>query len=353
MKRKKEAMLKPEAKEYWRSFYRITNILEHYFLGQLKTDEKREIKKHLDALSGKVLGLGNTNIPEAHLNRADRIIRKNVFEQLGLPLYPLPEERKTAVLSLRFSKLVAVAAAVLFVIGFSWWGLRHESAFRQQYLAWSVEPGLLLQTEGSEQKSIRLPDGTRLHLNGGSLLSYHAAAFNKNRRELWLTGEAFFEVAKDPEKPFIIHSPGGMQTTVLGTSFNLKAYPGLNEQVVSVCTGKVLVSTGDGESVRITPDRKAVFNRQVNTLTAATSVGELAASWRNGHIVFDCADREEIALRIRQQFGKEVVIQNDVLADAHFIASYPPQTALEQIVKAIALSGEAQYTINENQVIFR
>jgi ferric-dicitrate binding protein FerR (iron transport regulator) len=353
MKKGKKATLKPEAKKYWRSFYWVTNTMERYFTGRLKVNEQTEVEKQLDALAAKVLGQGKANIPEAHLSRADRRIRKKVFNQLGLPLYPFPEESKSVVFFLRFPKLVAAAAALLLLIGFSWWELRPESGFRQQYLAWSVEPKLLLQTTGGERKSLRLPDESLVFLNGNSRISYKAAAFNKNNRELWLEGEAFFEVAKNPAKPFIIHSPGGMQTTVLGTSFNQKAYPGLDEQVVSVCTGNVLVSTDDGEAVRITPDRKAVFNRQVNTLTEGVTDGKLAASWRNGHIVFDCAGREEIALRIRHQFGKEVVIQNDALAGVHFIASFSPQTALEPIVKAIALSGEAQYTISENQVIFK
>jgi ferric-dicitrate binding protein FerR (iron transport regulator) len=251
------------------------------------------------------------------------------------------------------AKYAVTAATILLLIGFSYWGFRPESAFRQQYFAWSVEPQRLLQTEGNERKDLLLPDGTRLYLNGNSCISYKAAAFNRSSRELWLTGEAFFEVAKDPAKPFIIHSSDGLQTTVLGTSFNFKAYPELDEQVVSVLTGGVTVSGEESESLRIAPGQKAVFNRRVNSLTSGTTNGELAASWRNGCIVFDCADRTEIALRLRQQFGKEVVIQNNALAGAHFIASYPPQSALEQIVKAIALSGEAQYTINENQVIFK
>lgn len=352
MKKEEKAALKPDAQKYWRSFYRITNILERYFKGRLNADEEREVEKNLDILTNKVLEQGKENITEAHLNRADRLIRKNVFNRLGLPLSPLPGKRKTAVFSLRFPQWAA-AAAVLFLIGFSYWGLRPESAFRQQYLAWSVEPGLLLQTGSSERKSIRLPDQSLVYLNGDSRLSYKAATFNKSRRELWLEGEAFFEVAKNPGKPFIIHSPGGVQTTVIGTSFNLKAYSGLNEQVVSVCTGKVLVATGDGATLRITPDRKAVFNRQVNSLTEGMTNGEQAASWRNGQIVFDGAGREEIALRIRQQFGKEVIIQNDALAGAHFIASYPPDTPLEAIVKAIALAGETQYAIGKNKIIFR
>lgn len=346
-------MLKLETAKYWRSFYRITNTLERYFNGRLKADEEKDVRKTLDAFAERVLGEEKTDIPEVHLKRADRIIRTNVFKQLGLPFSPLSGEKKTAVFSLHFVKYATTAAVLLLLIGFSYWGFHPESAFRQQYLSWSVEPELLLQTADSERKTLRLPDGTCFFLNGNSSICYKPGAFNKSSRELWLTGEAFFEVAKDPAKPFIIHSPGGLRTTVLGTSFNVKAYPELNEQVVSVLTGKVTVSGKGGEPIRITPGQKAVFNWQVNSLTAGTTDGELAASWRNDRIVFDGADRREIALRIRQRFGKEVTIQNNTLAAAHFNASYPPQTSLEQIVKAIALACEVQYTINENQIIFK
>jgi ferric-dicitrate binding protein FerR (iron transport regulator) len=350
MKKRKPMEMKKGAEKYWRSFYWITNTLESYFLGKLKFHEEKELERNLDVIANKVLNKEAVNLSNSQLDAADQSIRRNVFNQLQLPL---TERRKILHATTWHVKYVAVAAIFLLLIGFSYWGLRTESGFRQQYLSWSVKPELIFQTGNKELKTQLLSDGTKVYLNGGSRLSCKAGAFNKNLREVWLEGEAFFEVAKNPEKPFIIHSPDGVQTKVLGTSFNVKAYSELSEQVVSVRTGKVKVTKADGQFVQITPDQKAIFNRRTNALTSGVADGELAASWRSGDIVFDHADRDEIRLRIRQEFGKEVIMENNVLSDIHFIASYPAQTNLEQIIKTIALTNGVQYSISESKVIFK
>ncbi|MGC3977461.1 MAG: FecR domain-containing protein [Paludibacteraceae bacterium] len=349
MKKRKPVELKAENKKYWSSFYWMTHTLEIYFEGKFFSPENKNVEEQLDAIAGNVLGKEAGNLSPAQIDKADCIIRGNVLKQLGLPQIKQGKKSYPIIPHSRY----ATAAIFFLLIGFSYWGLRTESSFRQQYLSWSVKPELILQTADRELKTQQLPDGTKVYLNGGGRLSYKAGAFNKNNREVWLEGEAFFNVAKNPEKPFIIHSPDGMQTQVLGTSFNVKAYPGLNEQVISVRTGKVKVSDENGRAVQITPNRKAVFNRKNNTLTTGITDGDLAASWRKGNIVFDHAGRDEIAFRIQQQFGKEVVMQNNVLTGIHFIASYPPQTPLEQIVKTIAFTNGVQYEIDKNQVIFK
>jgi len=247
---------------------------------------------------------------------------------------------------------VAAVAAVLVLIGVGTIHFTRLGNNTPDNTVLAISDFKYFNTDDNATRQISLPDGSHIHLNKNTELRIVANQFNHKLREVWLEGEAFFEVAKNPEKPFIIHT-GAMQTKVLGTSFNVKAYPGLSEQVVSVCTGKVKVAKADGQFIQITPDQRAVFNRKTNALIAGVADGKFAASWRNGDIVFDHADRDEIGLRIRQEFGKKVLIQNNVLSNIHFIASYPSQTNLERIVKTIALTNGVQYSINENQVIFR
>lgn len=351
MKKRKKAELKPQAKAYWRSFYWTTNIMKRYFKGELPAHEEKQVAEKLDAIVDNVFAAGKPNlwIVDTHLDKADRIIRKNVFEHLGLPVIL---KKKAGSIYLRLSKYAAVAAVFLLLIGFSYWGLQPKPNIHKQTLSQYSKPTLLLQTASNKIDSILLPDGTLAYLNGNSRLSYKAGAFNKDKREVWLSGEAYFNVAKNPSKPFIIHS-NGMETKVLGTSFNVKAYAALSEQVVSVSTGNVMVYDGKGQSVHITPNQKAVFDKQANTLTTGATNSSLASSWRNGNIVFDHSDNQEIALRIRQRFGKEVILRGNALKGAHFIASYPQQTTLEEIVKTIALTNNVTYTITYNQVIFK
>ena len=97
-----------------------------------------------------------------------------------------------------------------------------------------------------EVEEFTLPDGSRIYLNRGSKLTYDDRTFNDERREIRLSGEAFFEVAKNPAKPFIVYG-GQTQTTVRGTSFNVKVYPGVRENVISVRDGRVEVKNAEHE----------------------------------------------------------------------------------------------------------
>lgn len=299
MKKKKNVVLKEESKKFWSSLYWITNTLENYFEGRLTSLENKKIEQQLNDISEKTLGKEAENLSRRELTKADHKIKINVFKQLQLPL---DKREKPLYTSIGYPKYAVIAAIFLLLIGLSYWGFNPKSAFRQQYFSWTVKPELLFQTSDSQLASRILSDGTKIYLNGNSRLSYKAGAFNKKTREVWLTGEAFFQVVHNPEKPFIIHSPDGLQTKVLGTSFNVKAYPGLNEQVISVRTGKVKITGEKGQMVQITPNQKAVFNNKNHTLETRATDGELAASWRNGNIVFDYAGKDEITLRLRQKF---------------------------------------------------
>ncbi len=123
------------------------------------------------------------------------------------------------------------AAVVLMVIGVSW--------FIIDYRYLRHEPMLITQvTERGQKTTLVLPDGTKVRLNAKSTLTY-PEEFEGNRREVTLSGEGFFEVAKNPDKPFVVHTPD-FATQVLGTAFNVSAYREI-KRAVTVREGEVQV----------------------------------------------------------------------------------------------------------------
>ena len=133
---------------------------------------------------------------------------------------------------------IGVAASLaLFIFAYTY--------FFTMELSRSSEPiELVTKTTSKGQKAtITLPDGSVLKLNSESSITY-PKQFNKNVREVSLNGEAFFEVAGNPKKPFIVSSEG-LRTKVLGTSFNINAYKDFSEIAVTVVTGRVEVSGKD------------------------------------------------------------------------------------------------------------
>lgn len=180
-------------------------------------------------------------------------------------------------------------------------------------------------TDRSEFKTLLLEDSTQVWLNAASSLEF-PDQFDKQKREVYLSGEAFFDVRHAEKVPFVIHT-GGVSITVLGTAFNVKAYPS-GQVTVAVSRGKVKVTRPDGwetilekgEQVKLETNRKTVTEKPI-------SVSDVAA-WQQGYLVFDdepladiIADMERIynvsisllpntpgAMRISTSFRKEIGI---------------------------------------------
>ena len=170
----------------------------------------------------------------------------------------------------------------------------------------------LFQTTDAQTKSVVLPDGSRIQMNRGTKFSYATHAFNRRQREVWLEGEAFFEVAKNKEKPFIIHT-GTMTTTVRGTSFNVKAYPQLAENVVSVRTGKVEVSNHDQMLAVLVKNKQLAYNRLTNKVETSDAAWEDAAGWREGELMLNYANRDELKLKLKQYYQVDIQFRDNAL----------------------------------------
>lgn len=184
-------------------------------------------------------------------------------------------------------------------------------------------------------KRITLPDGSIIHMNMGTTISMYEGKFNSYQREVWLDeGEAFFEISKDPNRPFIVHTADGLTTRVLGTSFNIKAYKELGEQVVSVKTGRVQVSSSLGENRILQLNSKLVFNNESKSISTSISNGADAADWRSGRIVLDHVKIKELAFRLKQYYDVELV--NKIISDdMEIYTSFDTNTPLEHVMDNI------------------
>lgn len=154
-----------------------------------------------------------------------------------------------------------------------------------------IDPVQMAESKASRGKIMQLvlADGTNVWLNAESELKY-PMKFRGNTREVTLTGEAYFEVAHNKEKPFIIRS-GEVTTKVLGTSFNIRAVKGEKRIEVAVLTGKVRVSARGPEAgkrdVLILPDERAVYNRSKHSLASEKGIDAAREiAWKDGRTIF-------------------------------------------------------------------
>lgn len=173
-------------------------------------------------------------------------------------------------------------------------------------------------SDNGQQRDIILPDGTRIKLNAGSVLSY-PAQFADNVREVTLTGEAFFQVVPMKDAPFIIRT-GKVTTKVLGTSFNIRAYPENDDVQIAVVEGKVKVSAEipslkQKNSVCLTKSEMATFEKKRQALTISPYDETEQIGWKNGVLYLEKSDFASTIIKLERWYGVKINISKDLKPD--------------------------------------
>ncbi|MES2265959.1 MAG: FecR domain-containing protein [Bacteroidota bacterium] len=181
--------------------------------------------------------------------------------------------------------------------------------------------------------SLTLADGTRVWLNGGSKLTY-PAIFRGHTREITLTGEAFLEVEHDAKKAFIVHT-GNIKTQVLGTSFNVKAYPEDAFVKVDVATGKVGVVTPSVKTVFLTPAQEVVMNKKDHSAitTQGVDVANLSG-WKSGDFIVKNMPLPEVLNAIYHRYNVSVKADANLVKCS--ISANFTNVSLQNIIKIIS-----------------
>ncbi|OLY93135.1 FecR family protein [Cnuella takakiae] len=272
-----------------------------------------------------------------------------------------PEELETPVRSLRtWWWIGGVAASLMLAVGM-FFQLRPARKAPQQNVV-STRPG--------SKSKVELPDGTVVWLNSGSRLVYDDA-FNTTLREVKLIGEAYFEVAKDKTKPFIIHTQT-VDLKVLGTAFNLRAYPDEATTETALIHGSVEVQVlhNPDKKIVLKPSEKLVVQNKPDLKEAAggaatalpqpmISISKVhplerdstlyETSWVSNKLAFDNESLVTIAQRLERWYDVTVFITNEELKQTTYTAVFEGEQ-LEEVMNALQLSGGFNYSINRKEV---
>jgi len=330
--------------EQWSALIRVVELFRRYHTGEA-TQRERNI---IDTWDPEEDGSTTENDETLEKECDTGLVWNAVSRELQFDQRTLTVPKRHFSLR-RYSRQLVAAASVILILGVGitfWYSTRDgdSSAFFVQ----QAPTKTLFQTTDAQTKSIILPDGSRIQMNRGTKFSYATHAFNRKQREVWLEGEAFFEVAKNKEKPFIIHT-GAMQTTVRGTSFNVKAYPQLNENIVSVRSGKVEVNDATHTFGLLTHNKQLTYNTSTKNSLISESNWEDAAGWTKGRLVLN-GGIEELSLRLRQQFGVEVSFEKNALANERLTGTFDKTSKLTDVLTTIGAIYNIRYTIKNNHV---
>jgi ferric-dicitrate binding protein FerR (iron transport regulator) len=195
--------------------------------------------------------------------------------------------------------------------------------------------------------SLVLIDGTKVWLNSESSLKY-PTIFYGNTREVEISGEAYFEVAHDPSKPFTV-SKGETKVQVLGTHFNINAFDDEEESRVTLLEGEVKVSVS-GKSVTIKPQEQAVVKPHIVTIDDSPDVSEVMA-WKNGIFRFKDVTIEPLMRQIARWYDVKVVYEGK--PTNHFVATIPRDVSAANVFQILEQTGGVHFTIKGNQVFVK
>lgn len=235
----------------------------------------------------------------------------------------------------------AVAASVIILILVTWFflpGSNNSATPVKEFVSFAA-------STTSNQKIVQLPDGSKVILNGHSSVSL-APGFNQSKREVLLNGTAFFQVAKDPARPFTVIS-GKVSTTALGTSFYIHQSSNAAPTTVSLLTGKVRVEVAGQAPIHLVPYEKGIYH-QSQELEKSTFNQEALVNWTKGLVVFDKANWEQVKDIIEEYFDKKLVIGN-VQKDISFTGEFKAGQ-LESILSSLEFTYDLKYRINNQTV---
>jgi transmembrane sensor len=195
------------------------------------------------------------------------------------------------------------------------------------------------------QYQLVLADGTKVWLNAASSIKY-PVAFNGNERKVELTGEAYFEVAHNKEKPFRVIS-SGQEVEVLGTHFNINAYSDESAIKTTLLEGRVKVTSGDKNKMLKPGEQAQLENGSIQV--ADVDVDDVVA-WKNGFITFKNADIKSIMRQLARWYNVDVRFTGNISELRSFTGDMPRNSRLSEVLKALELSN-INFKIDGNKVI--
>lgn len=312
------------------------NELEEFlaYVNQAKYDDQ------LRHLIRKVYSsLENSGGIPTHVNEKGRLIS---FEpEWVAPIKPISRKKNPV----RY----AVAATIIIAVGILWLGTRssHEKNL-------PIAIGTVLTKKGtnrSESKFLLLEDSTQVWLNAASSLEY-PDQFDRQKREVYLAGEAFFDVKHAEEIPFIIHT-GTVSTTVLGTAFNIKAYPGEKNIIIAVTRGKVRITRKDGWEITLTKGQQLKLNESDASSIEKTVPTETIAGWQQGNIAYDDEALIDIISDMERIYNVNIHLADPVITGMHISTSFKKEIGVEQALQILCKVSDSKLSKDGNDYIIQ
>lgn len=226
----------------------------------------------------------------------------------------------------------AIVGVMVLAAGLAYW-------FRNK-----AEELVVASAAHGQVREMLLPDGTKVWLNQSSVLKY-PRAFEGKERHVYLDGEAYFEVARNHEKPFMVKSPA-MDVRVLGTSFNIKCRPDNSFAETTLIEGEVEVKDkSDKGRITLLPGQKAVLNRVTGRMQVKQVDPKMEIVWHNDLIPFEKSSIFQIAAALERFYGVKIILSPDVDSTNTYSGVLKKKDNIESVLQSLDNSIPISYKI--------
>jgi transmembrane sensor len=313
----------------------IEDLLDRYFNRKTTAEENELVEQWLENYdSGSGWNDMNATGRKVWLDELFNEVQESISADTPVTVVPL----KKGYPWFRYVAAIAASAAVFFMLYMSWPDLYNKISSNNL---------ITLRVPLDQTRQITLSDGSKIWVNAGSELRY-PQAFDGKKREVFLNGEAYFDINHDKAKPFIVHT-GKLTTTVLGTAFNIKALKPAEAVVVTVTRGKVSVANGTRLLGYLTPNRQLTFNKlSQQSIQKLVNASEVIAWQKESEIHFEDITFGEAARQLEQRFKVSISFKTDKVKNCRFSGTALQGKNLDQILKIICAFNNASYHRNEN-----
>lgn len=321
---------------------KVSGLLHKFRSGDITPAEFQDLRTHMDTISDVEL----KHLLEAEWEEFEdhSPLSEEKMKTLYEGLHIRSEEVKPRFTLKRY--WMQIAASLLLLIAGS---LTVLTFMQRNEINALAEQNVVIRSGDYGKSLVTLPDGTIVHLNAKSSLTY-SQDFGRNDRKVALSGEGFFEVKKDTEKKFTVGT-GYMDIAVLGTKFNVYAYETKDIVEMSLVEGSVDVTTSRPpyQSIRVKPNEKVVYNKRTGNLLHERTSNKMETAWINKELVFRSERLEDVFRCLSRKFAVTFSVDDETLLNDVYTGTFDDEN-VESIMRVLKYHYKFKYT-NEDGVI--
>jgi len=315
--------------------YSSEELIDKYLAGNCNESEQAIVEGWMNQQVGE--GTFNANA------QALSLVEEEIWEALQAyhtaKVVPVPKSRKL------WRIISGVAASIVMVAAISLYLNKTNAPQNNIGITKTV-----VSSPATRNNVVQLPDGSMVILGEGSKLSYSSSFEGQKKREVHLTGRAFFDIKHHPEAPFVVYA-GKVTTTVLGTAFDVIAEPGKDEVLVRVVRGKVNVASAEGSLANLLPNKQISYDQQTRKAVLSDVNAKQEMLWTTRDMVLTDISFASICELMESRYGVNIKILDEGLKAKKFTISLDKHESLEHFLADICEFNNATYEIENDRVV--